>query len=586
MEIGSGKSPCGSPSVRLVTSKRITRESGDLYLDADEVFYALSSVFENSHSTGADRFKQNYLLSSLLSKLPRSGVPKEDRVTNAISKMMESEDRCRSINLHGYGRHDLLQDVLVRAKATMNDIFGEFCYSIFYNGSFSSGATTSRTLRKGDPYFKYSTKGVDVTPLARPLALALKQATPMWHSNVSDDKIRNTDGNVITTVPKKTETDRVIAKEPDMNQSLQASVGTYLKNRLLKFGIDLTDQSQNQRFALKGSLTNGYATIDLASASDSISRRIVNDLVPPVWLELLTMLRSPYGRFDPHAVRNTRYEDHPPILWQKFSSMGNGFTFELESAIFFAIAKACAEIKGSKGRVIVYGDDIICPTGCATFLIEILECVGFSTNVEKTFIDGPFRESCGKHYYNGIDVSPFYIRKPIDSVSRLCWFLNRLRSWAESDGVCDPRLFELWTTVYKLYSRKFGLNKLLGGVNLDSNTSIVSLHGRRMKLKFSRTSTPTHGWRDYLRVCQDWHHKSLSLNSPSFMDMLLEDALYNVSTSVPYGRRNAWRIGEARASAGVLTEDPSSFSLVENEDVGHAQPCFPQELDHVVTTTE
>jgi hypothetical protein len=91
--------------------------------------------------------------------------------------------------------------------------------------------------------------------------------------------------------------------------------------------------------------------------------------------------------------------------YHKFSSMGNGCTFGLESLIFAAAARAV----GSRDFC-VYGDDIIIETELYEPLVTLLSALGFTTNSEKSFNQGPFRESCGVDAYLGTDITPFYVR--------------------------------------------------------------------------------------------------------------------------------------------------------------------------------
>jgi hypothetical protein len=51
--------------------------------------------------------------------------------------------------------------------------------------------------------------------------------------------------------------------------------------------------------------------------------------------------------------------------------------------------------------------------------MELLRYFGFSTNKEKSFVVGPFRESCGTDWYAGADVRPCVVDKKIDSLSAL-----------------------------------------------------------------------------------------------------------------------------------------------------------------------
>jgi hypothetical protein len=156
-------------------------------------------------------------------------------------------------------------------------------------------------------------------------------------------------------------------------------------------------------------------------ASDTISFEFVRRFVPYQWWEALEQCRSPLGVL-PSGEQ---------IAYQKFSSMGNGYTFELESLIFYSLALAVVEHVGEEvHRVAVYGDDIIVPSAAASLLSSVLETCGFITNDKKTFVAGPFRESCGKHFYRGHDVTPFYIRKPIKSLDRLFLLHNQTWRWA------------------------------------------------------------------------------------------------------------------------------------------------------------
>jgi hypothetical protein len=201
---------------------------------------------------------------------------------------------------------------------------------------------------------------------------------------------------------------------------VQKGLGTAIRRRLRKVGIDLDDQTLNQNHAREGSISGDRATIDLSMASDTISYEIVRLLLPPDWLLALEQCRSPVGVL-PSGDK---------VVYRKFSSMGNGYTFELESLIFWALTWAVTFLHdGDMSLIGVYGDDLIVDTNVVQPLTDVLSYCGFTTNVSKTHIDGPFRESCGKHYFNGIDVTPFFVKKPVDNLSELFKFHNRLYRW-------------------------------------------------------------------------------------------------------------------------------------------------------------
>jgi len=205
-------------------------------------------------------------------------------------------------------------------------------------------------------------------------------------------------------VPKNAKTDRTICVEPCLNVILQAGIGDYMAKRLAAFGIDIRDQSVNQERARAGSLTGALATLDLSSASDPISRELVFALLPLDWALLLDRARS--------SDVSLGMGNHRRIIRQeKFSSMGNGFTFALETLIFWSLAAACCN---SDSDATAYGDDLIVPTDRYGLLSEVLTVCGFKVNHDKSFHTGYFRESCGKDYYRGVDVRPFYPKRVLD----------------------------------------------------------------------------------------------------------------------------------------------------------------------------
>jgi len=206
----------------------------------------------------------------------------------------------------------------------------------------------------------------------------------------------------LTTVPKTARIDRVILIEPVMNTFVQKGIGKVIRNRLSDVGIDLNDQGINQNLARKGSVSGDLATIDLSAASDNISKYLVLHLLPVKWFELLANWRTGLIS-DSHSRKFIELE--------KFSSMGNGYTFELESLIFYACSLVACRLSNSPTvNVSVYGDDIIIPVSAVSTLHKIFDRFGFTINLEKSYWYGSFRESCGCDYIKGINVRPFYKR--------------------------------------------------------------------------------------------------------------------------------------------------------------------------------
>jgi hypothetical protein len=191
-----------------------------------------------------------------------------------------------------------------------------------------------------------------------------------------------------------------------LNALGQNGIGSYMKKRLGLFGVNLRDQSVNQRLAFQGSVDGSLATIDLSSASDTVAYALVMSLLPWPWFLFLETFRSETVRYKGAALN-----------LEKFSSMGNAYTFELESLIFWALTASVRDYLDIEGPISIFGDDIICPVGCVPLLQETLTWCGFSINMDKSFWTGCFRESCGADWYNGFDVRPWYLKKEISDRS-------------------------------------------------------------------------------------------------------------------------------------------------------------------------
>jgi hypothetical protein len=221
-------------------------------------------------------------------------------------------------------------------------------------------------------------------------------------------------GNRFATVPKDATKDRGIAAEPSINVFYQLALGRVLRNRLRNSTggmVDLNVAAEvHRRVACDASIDSRYATLDLRNASNSVSCNLVKLCLPHWWYEALESLRSPFTLFrtDP-GLKGERW-----VKLEMFSSMGNGYTFELETILFAAIACESLSRCGLPavfGRdVYVFGDDIIVPTDGARAVTAALEFCGFQLNLDKSFSEGNFRESCGGDFFNGTAVRPFFLK--------------------------------------------------------------------------------------------------------------------------------------------------------------------------------
>lgn len=228
-------------------------------------------------------------------------------------------------------------------------------------------------------------------------------------------------GNVFFSVPKDSTKNRGCAKEASINVSYQLAVAEVIRRRLLEWDIDLLRaQERHQHLACEGSVTGKYATLDLSNASDTLPKVLLKLILPESWLTLLSSLRAPL------TIVGGR-----PVYLEKFSSMGNGFTFELETLVFAALARSLPGFNEGVDTVLVNGDDIIVDTHLAADLLAVLRFCGFQPNAKKTFLSGRFRESCGGDFFDGRPVRAMYLKKIPDEPHRLVAMANQLRALRE-----------------------------------------------------------------------------------------------------------------------------------------------------------
>ena len=167
-----------------------------------------------------------------------------------------------------------------------------------FNNGFSGGASTSKGRRQGHPALKFLDRA-DITRDAYPLFQAVNRRT-RWADHLDESRLdpRFVRGNVMFTVPKSSDIDRCACKEPDINMFLQKGVGNHIRRRLRRYGINLNDQSVNRDLAYQGSIDSSIATLDLSSASDTFCTQVVKALLPHIWFEYLSDIRSPYTVID------------------------------------------------------------------------------------------------------------------------------------------------------------------------------------------------------------------------------------------------------------------------------------------------
>ena len=320
--------------------------------------------------------------------------------------------------------------LVLGSRPNMTDIYSK-C-------DFGGGASVGVHGEATNVGRKILARRLTVTPSCAPIAFAAWMANPHLRSLlcpagadqdlVSDEtyywtfrkRMRLVSYNKLEFVPKTAMVHRAIATEPLLNGFVQKGIDLVMRQKMLKHGIDLKyGWKFNQIWARAGSheRDDGFATLDLSSASDTICTELVKFLLPNEWWSLLNSARSPAVR---HHNMYHRVE--------KFCSMGNGFCFPLETLIFASFARQAAIHNGQSPRFLTFGDDIIVKQSVVPLLIKRLGDVGFILNQEKSYWSGEFRESCGADWVRGREVTPVYMRKRISDVTQLVAFHNSLYS--------------------------------------------------------------------------------------------------------------------------------------------------------------
>lgn len=291
-----------------------------------------------------------------------------------------------------------------------------------YGPGASNGVKGYGTVQKID-------KPMTATASCEPLVRLIRSEHPYFRAYDGLEDLGGTrlvGGSKLTTVLKNETAVRTIAIEPSGNMAIQLAGGMLIEEALRGVGLDIrTQQPKNKYLAKIGSLHGKLCTIDLKSASDMQSMTLVQDLWPSIWVEFFEKTRS----------KTTVLPDGRAVQLNMVSTMGNGFTFPLMTMTICALIYALRRVKGGPRRFVhwqetcVFGDDIIVPTHEYQDLCNALSGCGYVVNHDKSYIDGPFRESCGGDYFEGYDVTPFYA-KSLSHYADVYVVLNQVLSWS------------------------------------------------------------------------------------------------------------------------------------------------------------
>ncbi len=384
---------------------------------------------------------QAYSLSkSLTRKLIPSSTSMQDQA--CLEKFDTCNKQCREWNL--VMNTSLDEELVGTVKSVLYDFFNPRGYplaswdDIFLRGRCGPGASVGSD--GNDFYSKlFSSLLTSSSPFLVNHYEHNVSRWPTWQAaelNRRKQYGRSTliNGSKLSFVPKNDRISRSICTEPVLNMFYQLGFGSIMESRLIsRFGIDLSTQPDiNRELAATGSKGSSWCTIDLESASDTISLELCRVLLDSDTFQKLVIMRSP-ATSHKGGVRQLHM----------ISTMGNGFTFPLQTAIFAAVVEAVylsLDIPLLKGNFVnfgVFGDDIIIDRRAWNRVLRLLALLGFRVNTAKSFNEGPFRESCGHDYIDGQNIRGVYprrLREPQDFYA----FINALNDFTARTGFLLP----------------------------------------------------------------------------------------------------------------------------------------------------
>lgn len=330
--------------------------------------------------------------------------------TESIDGLIAINNRCKSFNRAGFNTHVTIKGNRVEAAPSrywvdriasrLDDMLNGY-ESVVTDGFFSSGVAADSDR-----------------PLADKLQAYAKWEPNLYHDplypiGTGEDAVVGHEFNSplysarVVAVPKSYKAARVIAEEHAYRQFHMQAIRIAVERCLRRNGyedyLDLHSQIRNQRYANLGSRLGCYATIDLSSASDSVSRLLAYETLPK-------SLVSDVDKYLPRtfvAGKVTR-------TMHMFCTSGSAVTFPVESIIFLALALEVREVVSAlTGDFFlppcVFGDDIVVDTMLYDTTTDVLTQLGFVVNSAKSFGPGTmYRESCGCEYVCGYDLQSRY----------------------------------------------------------------------------------------------------------------------------------------------------------------------------------
>lgn len=357
----------------------------------------------------ANRFKWQVQIDNLCKRYLFKHEPlgRAEVIANTLAKYLANAKRLNTLVEDEYLLNPLCVKVLSRASEYCSAILGTYDEEeVFRLAKFGSNSTV------GNPY---AASYLHMKLQDSPLTGTLQQFLVMDRYLETDTLLREiTESNPakgkivaslkLSLVPKTYKVHRPIVPNTTIGNFITAGQQAVITHRLLDAGLDIRHlQAKHRKLVKSLSVNRTHATADLSSASDSITKQLVEALLPESWYEALLVHHIPNVYVSEDAAGKPFTVNVPT-----FAGMGIGYTFPLETLVFYSILEAIRDLAGvHEGFCSVYGDDLIYPRRLHRYVATIFPMLGFILNMEKTYAEEYFRESCGADFYRGVDVRPF-----------------------------------------------------------------------------------------------------------------------------------------------------------------------------------
>lgn len=365
------------------------------------------------------QFFKKWFYTSELSSNPELQAKAFDKFYANLERGKEFNEKLRSLAFDSYAN-----SVIELAALKIQRVLGELDL-VEWMTMCGHGPNATVTVPRERSYLDHKTCDMSGTLSAQslffelylPFDFQLKAELGRLLPGKPGEGFETVPGDRLSFVPKRHDSFRTMSVQPTVNMFLQLGLGRVITSRLLTgCNIDLSTQPECHKHLgrIASSFTDvGLATVDWSEASDRIWVTLCERLLPPDWFTLAMSLRCSRSSY--------QGKTYPlPMI----GTMGNGFTFPLQTLIFWGLLSSICDIEGEHAFISVFGDDCIVPSSIVPKVEAFATEIGWQMNAEKTFSVGGFRESCGADWYRGLGCRPFMIERPNDTSTR-----HAVRSW-------------------------------------------------------------------------------------------------------------------------------------------------------------